>query len=223
MELNWKSWLKKFSTPELIAMAIVLFAAVGMAFGIRHIMGLRASLKQPLEPVAKRAAVPVELDTEAPQPPIRQVEEVAPVVEEVQQVEEFPDDEPQAYAAQPEPEREPEPGERGNPKELFDRIFDGIEMSDADEERLEQGMELAKGMFTRMSEDDRRQAISELRRERQQWDQMSDSEREGKLLRIREDLNDWRRSGDVELPRSVSATIAIQEGLTEEFGIPKYF
>ena len=79
MELTWKSWLKKFSTPELIAMAIVLFAAVGMAFGIRHIMGLRASLKQPSKPVAKSVKAAVESDNEVSQPVIEQVEEAVAV------------------------------------------------------------------------------------------------------------------------------------------------
>jgi hypothetical protein len=187
----------KNATVTAIWMIAVLVAATGLGYGIRQLRWSRAVRKNLAQSEAEMQAVESEPGVETaaePEPEAVEIEAVdmeEPVWEESE--------------AEPEPEVAAEP-----PREMWQmgpngseirQFFDDLNLNEAEQARLQEGMELMRRRFESMTYEERAAEFMRMAEIGERWRNMSDSEREGVRQRMRQRYEEWRRSDSIEIPQ----------------------
>jgi hypothetical protein len=131
-----------------------------------------------------------------PQPEVKIVEADEIVVEEPVWAES--EDEPQ-------PEVAAEPQRRqwkfGQNFGLIQKFFEDLNLSEEEQARLREGLELMRRQFENMSDEERWAEFAQMAEMGQRWENMTDQQREAVTQRMRERYEVWRHSNSVEIPR----------------------
>ncbi len=189
----------KNTTVTLIWAAVVLVAATGLGYGIRHVRWTLATNKNLSESKPEVQVVESEPEVEPepePEPEVEVVEAEETFVEEP--VWEEPEDEPEPEVAS-EPQSQPwQMGQSSNPVQKF---FADLNLNEEEQARLREGFELMRRQFESLSPEERWAQVAQMAEMGRRWEAMSDQEHEGVGERMRERYEVWRRSDSVEIPQ----------------------